>query len=98
MKRVPRLFRPSRDNSDVSSPFPKGALAINEVVFGACGLPRQAQRDNRMLPQHSSKSESAKRLYTAKRMIYLLFYCANSLTFDTIISMTTFRYQIVACF
>lgn len=72
MKRVPPLSQPCRDNSDANPPFPKVALATNGVVFDICGWPRQARRDNRMLPQYGIKPESAKRLYTAKRMKHQL--------------------------
>ena len=72
MKRVLLPFRPFRDNLGANLLFPKAAPATSEVVFGICEWPRQAQCDNRMLPQCASKPESAKRLYTAKRMIRLL--------------------------
>jgi hypothetical protein len=97
MKHALRLFQPFRDNSDVNPLFPKAVLATIGVAFGICGWPRQAQCDNRMLPQHSSKPESAKRLYTAKRMMYLLFPCADSLTFATITGVTNFCCRIVSC-
>jgi hypothetical protein len=84
MKHAPRLVRPFRDSLDADPPFPKAVLATSEVAFGICGWPCQAQHDNRMLPQHGSKPESAKRLYTANRMILSLSYfsgfvnlCAN---------------------
>jgi hypothetical protein len=81
VKRAPRPFQPYRDNLGANLLFPKVALATNEVVFGICESPRQAQCDNRMLPQRGIKPEPAKRHYTAKRMIDRCFACAHSIIF-----------------
>jgi hypothetical protein len=98
MKCAPRPVQPFRDNSDASPPFPKVAPATNGVAFGICGWPHRAQHDNQMLPQCGSKPESAKRLYTAKRMLYYCFACTHSRVFATITGATQFVTHLLLVF
>lgn len=72
MTHAPRLFRLDRDNSDASRLFLKAVLVIDAVASAFCGLLRRERHGNQMKAQHKSKAESAKRHYTAKRMILLL--------------------------
>lgn len=72
MKRVLRHVPPCRGNSDASPLFPKAVLGIIAAASAFCGWRHQGQRDNQMAAQHGSKSESAKRHHTAKRIILLL--------------------------
>jgi hypothetical protein len=78
MKRVPRPAQLGQDNLDANPPFPKAVPGTNGAVSVFCGWRHQGLYDNRITAQHGRKPESAKRLYTAKRMILLLFPCRDS--------------------
>lgn len=71
MKRVLRHVPPCRGNSDASPLFPKAVPGINPVASVFCELQHREQHGNQMTAQHRSKSESAKRHHTAKRIVFL---------------------------
>lgn len=71
MKRAPRHVPPYQGNSDASLLFPKAVPETNPVASAFCGWQHREQRGSQMTAQHGSKSESAKRHHTAKRIVFL---------------------------
>jgi hypothetical protein len=70
MKRAPHPAQPDRDNSGASRTFPPAVPMTSPAAFAVCEWQPQARHGNQTTAQHNKRAESAKRHYTAKRIVF----------------------------